>query len=81
MKTLVPYWLWSWLLTTIGIIGLYLAGSKKRKGWAIGLASQGLWVIYALSTNQLGFLASAGVYGFVYARNYWLWKRSESSEG
>ncbi len=53
-------WWWSWLLTAAGAAGLYFAGSGKRLGWAIGIAAQGLWLAYAVATEQWGFLASAG---------------------
>jgi hypothetical protein len=67
---------WSWALTVIGITGLWLAGSKRRAGWLIGVAAQGLWIAYALATRQYGFIVSALCYGFVYARNFVAWRRS-----
>ena len=70
---MIPYPLWSWLLTAVGVTGLYFAGSKKRWGWAIGLGAQALWIAYALATRQYGFLVSAVAYGFVYGRNFWRW--------
>lgn len=60
---------WSVGLAAIGIAGLWLAGSQRRAGWALGLAAQALWVVYALTTAQYGFLLSAVAYGTVYARN------------
>lgn len=73
---MVPWW-WSVLLTSVGIVGLFLAGSKYKLGWLLGLGAQVLWIAYAVSTVQWGFLASAGVYGFVYARNWLKWRREE----
>ena len=70
-------WWWSWLLTAVGIVGLFLAGSKRKVGWAIGLGAQVLWVAYAIVSGQYGFLASAGAYGFVYARNWLRWRREQ----
>jgi hypothetical protein len=72
----IPWW-WSVLLTTVGVVGLFLAGSKYKLGWAVGLGAQGLWIAYAIATQQWGFLASAGAYGYVYARNYIRWLREE----
>lgn len=69
-------WWWSWLLTGIGATGLLMAGSRNRYGWAVGLGSQALWIAYAISTEQYGFLASAGIYGFVYGRNFLKWRRA-----
>lgn len=66
--------LWSWVLTAVGVLGLYLAGKKNRAGWAVGLGAQVLWVAYAVASRQWGFLASAGAYGWVYARNWLRWR-------
>lgn len=73
---MVPWW-WSFLLTAVGILGLFAAGSKRKIGWAIGLGAQVLWVAYAVSTQQWGFLLSAFAYGFVYSRNWLRWRREE----
>lgn len=64
---------WSWLLAAVGIAGLWLAGSNNRFGWAIGLVAQALWIVYALNTEQYGFILSALAYAAVYARNYARW--------
>jgi hypothetical protein len=61
---------WSWALLAVGVAGLWTAGSGKRAGWAVCLASQGLWLAYGLAARQWGFVASAFVYGFVYLRNW-----------
>lgn len=73
----IPQW-WAWLLTAIGVSGLWLAGSRKASGWIVGLLAQALWVAYALSTKQYGFLASALCYGAVYARNLARWTRTDA---
>ncbi|MFD3835320.1 hypothetical protein ACFWWC_03560 [Streptomyces sp. NPDC058642] len=65
---------WSWLLTAVGVTGLYFAGRKRALGWAIGLGAQVLWVAYALSTQQYGFLVSAVAYAWVYAKNFRAWR-------
>lgn len=70
---------WSWLLATIGITGLWLAGSKKTAGWAIGIGVQVLWIAYGISTEQLGFVASALAYGTVNVRNLIKWRREQAS--
>jgi len=70
---MVPWW-WSWLLTAVGVTGLWIAGSKRRLGWGIGISAQVLWVSYAVATQQWGFIASALAYGFVYVRNWRAWK-------
>lgn len=72
---MVPWW-WSWLLTSVGVLGLWLAGSRRRVGWAVGIAAQVLWVTYALQTQQYGFLVSAVAYGTVFSRNWIAWGRA-----
>lgn len=66
---------WSWLLTAVGVTGLYLAGRRRAAGWAIGLAAQALWIAYATATRQWGFYVSAIAYGAVYAKNLSAWRR------
>lgn len=62
---------WSWLLTAVTGTGLLLA-AHRRVGWLVCLAGQGLWLLYALDTQQYGFLPAAGVFAAIYARN---WRR------
>lgn len=71
--------LWSWLLTAVGVFGLYLAGRKSITGWAVGFFAQGLWIAYAIATHQWGFIASAFAYGSVYARNWWRWRQADAA--
>lgn len=72
--------LWSWILTAVGILGIWLAGRKSWVGWAVGLGAQVLWVAYAITTAQWGFIASAFAYGSIYARNWWKWTHPETGD-
>jgi hypothetical protein len=69
-------WWWSWLLTAVGVFGLWLAGRKSPWGWAVGIGAQLLWLAYALATRQWGFLFSCGAYGWVYIKNFRSWRAS-----
>lgn len=62
---------WSLLLAAVGVLGLWGAGRPDTRlaGWLVGLGAQALWVVYAVTTDQYGFLLSAGAYGAVYWRN------------
>lgn len=71
---------WSWLLAAVGVTGLFLAGSSNKLGWALGFGAQLLWIVYAVATEQWGFIASALAYGFVYARNWLRWRAQERAE-
>lgn len=68
---------WSFLLSALGIVGLLLAGSKYKVGWLIGFCVQPLWVIFAIQTEQYGFILNAVIYAAVYARNWLRWRRDE----
>ena len=69
--------LWSYALAAVGILGIWLAGRKSLWGWAVGLGAQALWIVFALVTEQYGFIVSAVAYGAVYGRNWWKWRQSE----
>lgn len=71
---------WSWILTAVGVFGLWLAGRKSPWGWAVGLGAQVLWLSYALTTRQYGFVVSAFAYGWVYLKNFRAWRRPISPE-
>jgi hypothetical protein len=69
---MTPLW-WSLLLAAVGVFGLWLAGRKSWIGWAVGLGAQVLWLIFALVTDQYGFIVSALAYGWVYGTNLRRW--------
>ena len=71
--------LWPWLLSAVGITGIWLAGSHRTIGWIFGVAAQFLWITYAVLTSQWGFIASALAYTFVYSRNWIKWDRERAS--
>jgi hypothetical protein len=75
---MVPAW-WSFVLTAVGVFGLFLAGRKSKWGWAVGLGAQALWIAYATFTHQWGFYVSALAYGWVYARNFMAWRKADAS--
>ena len=77
---MVPAW-WSFLLTGVGVFGLYLAGRKSKAGWAVGIGAQALWIAYATATHQWGFYVSAVAYGWVYCRNFLRWRAEEKAAG
>ena len=72
---------WSWLLTAVGVFGLYMAGRKVWWAWLIGLGAQVLWLSYAVSTQQYGFIVSAVAYGWVYGKNALTWRKAATEDG
>lgn len=73
-------WWWSWLLTAIGVLGLWLSGRRNYWGWCVGLAAQLLWIAYAIVTTQWGFIVSALAYAVVYGRNFIRWRRDAATD-
>lgn len=59
----------SWAIPVIGGIGTYLA-RDYRVGWAIGLATQGLWIILGMITGLPGLAVSALWFGAIQFRNW-----------
>ena len=68
---------WSWILAAIGITGIFFVGKKTVWGWLILLVNEFIWIAYAISTKQYGFIISALAYAAVYVRSYIHWKREE----
>ncbi|QGJ90412.1 membrane protein [Gordonia phage Crocheter] len=71
---------WSWLLTSVGMTGIFLTTQKMIAGFAIGLGAQGLWIVYATTTSQYGFIFSAFGYGTINAIGLWKWNRDSKKE-
>lgn len=71
---------WSWVLTSVGIMGLYLMTKKNPAGFVVGLGAQLMWIMYALSTEQYGFVVSAIAYGFVNVLGFYRWTAPKVKE-
>ena len=64
---------WSWFLSIIGVIGLYITGQKKWQGFAIGVGTEIAWIWYSIITKQWGFIFGATTYIAVYLFNIKQW--------
>lgn len=67
-------------LGATGAFGMWVAGRGSWKGWAIGLATQPLWVAFFISVGSWTGLLVPGLYGSVYARNLWRWRAQATKE-
>lgn len=67
-------WWWSWLLMVVGVTGMVVVGKHLWWGWAVGLAGEALWIVYAVQTKQWGFIPFALAYAVVYAKNAKDWR-------
>lgn len=68
------FWL-SIVLGVVGITGIFIAGKGKWQGWALGLAIQPVWFVFALVTEAYGLLLICFGYAFVYAKNLLQWRK------
>ena len=63
---------WTWALTGLQVMAMWVAGRGQAWGWMVGSAVQPGWIVYALLTNQLGFIVgcviSTGVQLSAYMR-------------
>jgi hypothetical protein len=71
--------IWSLALAAVGVLGIYLSGKKNYWGWGIGLGAQVLWIVYAVVTQQWGFIISALAYGWVYGKNFLSWRKDATA--
>lgn len=67
--------IWSYILSGLGIITMLLTGRKLAIGWLVGLTNSVLWIIYALTTGNYGFIISSLVFIVVQIRNYLAWTK------
>jgi hypothetical protein len=65
--------LWSWTLSTIGVIGIWLTGRKNWRGYAVGIITECAWVAYSIQTKQWGFIFGSTIYISVYLFNINKW--------
>lgn len=72
-------WL-SLVMALAGCTGLVLAGKGMWQGWAIGLAVQPVWAIFAILTEGYGLLITCVMYGMVYGKNLIKWRKEEKKK-
>ena len=70
----------SWVLAVIGVSGIFFVGRKNFLGWYILLFNETLWIIYAVTTKQYGFIFSALAYAAVYIQSHRHWKALDSEK-
>jgi hypothetical protein len=66
---------WSWILAIVGVSGMFLVGQKVLKGWIVLFCNECLWIAYAISTKQYGFVVMATAYIIVYIKSYSEWRK------
>ena len=59
----------------IAITGIFFVGRKTIWGWHILCINECLWIAYAVTTKQYGFIFSAVAYAVVYIKSYMHWSK------
>lgn len=65
------------LTSSVTLLGMWAAGSKKPWAWLVGLGNQSLWLVVIVTTGAWGLLPLTAALVVVYTRNHLRW----SSEG
>lgn len=73
-------YLWSYILTGVGLCGFWLAGKKVWWAWYVNIANQALWATYSIVTQQWGFLIGCAFYLAVFIRNAIAWTREHKEK-
>jgi hypothetical protein len=63
-----------YVLSIIGVTALFVIGKRKWYGWLLAFFNECLWVVFAITTRQYGFLLGAGIYGSVNAYHAFKWR-------
>lgn len=64
-----------WLLSVLGLLGLIWLRYKQPVTWLYFVGVKALWIVFALTTGQLGFIFAAVGYSGVFIHNYLGWRR------
>ena len=68
----------SYILAAIGVTGIFFVGRKTIWGWLILCLNEVLWIIYAITTKQYGFIFAAVAYGIVYIKSFIHWRNDDA---
>jgi hypothetical protein len=52
---------WTWALTGLQVMAMWVAGRGQAWGWMVGSAVQPGWIAYALLTDQRGFVIGCAI--------------------
>jgi len=66
---------WSFVLAGLGLLQLWLSGSKLRVNSVVGGVTSVAWFIYGCQSGQFGFLISAIIFFSVHVRNFVRWSK------
>ena len=67
----------SWVLALSGVAAIYFVGRKQIWAWIRATCNEAMWIVYAVTTKQYGFIFAAIAYSIVYIKSYLRWKEEE----
>ena len=67
----------SFILSALSLLSLWLMGNKNKLGIVVGLANQLLWVVYAVMLKQYGLLIGVIAYTIIPIRNLAKWSKEK----
>ena len=67
---------WSWLLTGLQVLALWAAGAEHRWGWLLGASVQPPWIVYAVLTDQVGFIPGCAISAAVQICSFLRWRHA-----
>ena len=67
----------SYVLAASGVAAIYFIGRKRIWGWIWATLNEAMWIYYAVTTRQYGFIFAAVAYSVVYIKSYVHWKKEE----
>lgn len=56
-------------------LNIWLAGRLDRRGFAVGLAAQPVWLAFDYHVGAYGLMPLAIVLGYLYIKGWFNWKR------
>ena len=71
------WWGWSWILMSMNLTAMILAGRKIWQAWLVGVAAEVMWVVYGYFTQQWGFAFFGFIFAAVYLRNAYRWRKQD----
>jgi len=66
---------WSFILAGLGLIQLWLSGSKFRFNSLVGMLTSFGWCCYGFQFGQWGFILSGLIFFVVHVRNWIRWSK------
>jgi len=69
----------SWVLAVSGVAAIYFVGRKQIWAWIWCICNETMWIFYAVTTKQYGFVFAAIAYSIVYVKSYFHWRREDEA--